>query len=155
MTVITMMASEPRDFQAMKVAVRLGDCPGLVESMMVSLCFSHEVTVSQLHPSLVVFEMANEMTKRRWHPEPKMLARRRQCQWSWDCYCGKNISGWFLVYLCVTYNRFWPSGRYVFTFSGMFDALERGNEEKSEKWTLLLWGITIDESECFYRSVHV
>ena len=65
MTVITMMASEPGDFQAMKVAARLGDCPGLVESMMASLRCSHEVTVSRLHPSLVVFKMANEMTKRR------------------------------------------------------------------------------------------
>ena len=65
MTVITMMASEPGDFQAMKVAVRLGDCPGLVELMMASLRCSHEVTVSRLHPSLVVFEMANKMAKRR------------------------------------------------------------------------------------------
>ena len=59
-----------------------------------------------------------------------------------------------LSVLRVTYNMFWPSGRYVFMFSSMLDALERGNEEKSAKWTLPLRGITIDESEYFYRSVH-
>ena len=155
MTVITMMALEPGGLLTMMVAARLGDCPGLAESMMESLRCSHDGTVSWPHPSLAVFSMPSAMANRRRHPKPKTSAQRRWCRWSWDCYCGKNISGLFLVYLCVTYNRFWPSGRYVFTFSGMFDALERGNEEKSEKWTLLLRGITIDESECFYRSVHV
>ena len=56
--------------------------------------------------------------------------------------------------LRVTYNMFRPSGRYVFVFSSMFNALERGNEKNSAKWTLPLRGITIDESGSFYRSVH-
>ena len=58
-----------------------------------------------------------------------------------------------LSVLRVTYNIFWPSGRYVFVFSSMFNALEGDNEENSAKWTLLR-GITIDESEYFYRSIH-
>ena len=59
-----------------------------------------------------------------------------------------------LSVLHVTYNMFWPSGRYVFVFSSMFNTLEGDNEENSAKWTLPLQEITIDESEYFYRSVH-
>ena len=38
-----------------------------------------------------------------------------------------------LSVLCVTYNMFCPSGKYVFMFSSMLDALERDNEEKSAR----------------------
>ena len=55
-----------------------------------------------------------------------------------------------LSVLRVTYNMFRPSGRYVFVFSSMFNALEGDNEEKSAKWTLPLRGITIDESESIF-----
>ena len=55
-----------------------------------------------------------------------------------------------LSVLHVTYNMFRPSGRYVFVFSSMFNALEGDNEEKSAKWTLPLRGITIDESESIF-----
>ena len=64
MTVITMMASEPGDFQEMKVAARLGDCPGLVKSTTESLRCSHEVTVSWPHLSLAVFSMPSAMANR-------------------------------------------------------------------------------------------
>ena len=102
MTVITMMASEPGGLLTTMVAARLGDCPGLAESMMESLRCSHDGTVSRPHPSLAVFSMPSAMANRRWLPKPKMLARRRQCRWCWNWsnhnYCGKNISGRFLVF---------------------------------------------------------
>ena len=154
MSVITTMASEPWGLQAMTVAARLGNCPGLVESMIEKLCCSHEVIVTQPHPSLTVFLMPSAMANKRWHPKPKLLAQRWQCRWSWDCYCGKNISSLFLVCLCMTCNSFWSSGGYVSVLSSMLDALERGNEEKSAKWMLPLWGMTIDKSEGLYRCVH-
>ena len=65
MTVITMMVLEPRGSLAMTVVARLGDCPGLAELMMESLCCSHDGTVSRPHPSLAVFSMPSAMANRR------------------------------------------------------------------------------------------